>query len=198
MANVSAIHSVGESIATYLGRSYPEPLRTDYPCEFSLLSSGELIDTTDYGGSELSKLSVFLYRVTMNEHLRNTRKSSGALESNVPLALDLHYLITVWATSAAAEHTILAWTMRQLFLNPILDMAFLSSEGGWNAGDVVQLFPAELSNEDVMRIWDALEPPYRLSVSYVARVVRIDADRADVAEPVIATRFSYGNRMEAL
>jgi hypothetical protein len=97
----------------------------------------------------------------MNEHLRNTRKSSSALESNVPLALDLHYLITVWATSAAAEHTILAWTMRQLFLNPILDMAFLSSEGGWNAGDVVQLFPAELSNEDVMRIWDALEPPYR-------------------------------------
>ncbi|WP_088889343.1 DUF4255 domain-containing protein [Leptolyngbya ohadii] len=198
MANVSAIYSVGESIATYLSRSYPEPLRTQYPCEFSLLSSGELIDTSDYGGTDLSKLSLFLYRVTMNEHLRNTRKSSGVLDSNVPLALDLHYLLTVWASSAAAEHTILAWTMRQIFLNPILDMAFLSAEGGWNAGNVVQLFPAELSNEDVMRIWDALEPPYHLSVSYVARVVRIDADRQDAAEPVIATRFSYRDGTGAL
>lgn len=198
MANVLAVHSVGESIATYLSRSYPEPLRTDYPCEFSLLSSGELIDTSDYGGTELSKLSLVLYRVTMNEHLRNAPRSGSSLGANVPLALDLHYLLTVWASSAAAEHTILAWTMRQLFLNPILDMAFLSAEGGWNAGDVVQLFPAELSNEDIMRIWDALEPPYRLSVSYVARVVRIDADRATDAAPVIATRFSYGDRTEAL
>jgi hypothetical protein len=39
-----------------------------------------------------------------------------------------------------------------------------------------------------MRIWDALEPSYRLSVSYIARVVRIDGD-ASRGLPVVATRY---------
>jgi len=44
-----------------------------------------------------------------------------------------------------------------------------------------------------MRIWDALTPSYRLSVSYVARLVRIDPDSDDAQfRPVVAARFAYG------
>ena len=42
-----------------------------------------------------------------------------------------------------------------------------------------------------MRIWDALEPPYHLSVSYIARVVRIDLDAFESLQVVVANRFSY-------
>jgi hypothetical protein len=44
MANVFAIHSVGNSIATYLRNSYPRVLAgLDMPdCAFDLVSSGEL------------------------------------------------------------------------------------------------------------------------------------------------------------
>ena len=45
MATTAAVHSVGHSLVTYLKNAYPEPLRTEYPCEFRLLSSGELDDT---------------------------------------------------------------------------------------------------------------------------------------------------------
>jgi hypothetical protein len=185
MANLLAVHSVGQSLITYLRNSYPEPLQAQHPCTFSLLSSGELTRTEDLP----TALSLFLYRVTLNEHLRNAARTNGYLNGQAPLSLDLHYLLTVWADSALAEHAILTWAMYELHRRPVLDRSSLSPEAEWASDDVIHVVPAELSNEDVMRIWDALEPPYRLSVSYVARVVRVDPDRAGEGRPVVATRF---------
>jgi hypothetical protein len=193
MANIFAIHSVGASLVTYLRNSYPNSLRGPFPCQFSLFSSGDLVEVGDIP----TTLSLFLYRVTMNEHLRNAGRINGSQDENVPLALDLHYLMTVWASSAEAEHSILAWAMRQLYHHSVLDISSLSAEAEWNAGDVVQIIPAELSNEDIMRIWDALNPPYRLSVSYMARVVRINPETEIDSKPVVASRFSMTDR-EAL
>lgn len=189
MANVFAIHSVGNSLVTYLGSSYPEPLRTNIPCEFRLLSSGELLASGDLPAT--TTLSLYLYRVTINEHLRNATRANGLNDTSVPLSVDLHYLMTVWADGAEAEHTILAWAMRELYSHPVLDSSALSGEALWTAGDFIQVVPSDLGTEDVTRIWNALDPPYRLSVSYVARVVRIDADIGEEARPVAATRFSY-------
>jgi hypothetical protein len=39
-----------------------------------------------------------------------------------------------------------------------------------------------------MRIWDTLEPDYRLSLSYIARVVRIDPAEVREERQVVATR----------
>ncbi len=49
----------------------------------------------------------------------------------------------------------------------------------------------------MMRIWDALDPAYRLSVPYVARVVRLDPDAFVDASPVVAARFGYGTASPA-
>jgi hypothetical protein len=91
----------------------------------------------------------------------------------------------------------MAWAMRQLYQHPILDASALSPEAGWAPDEVVQIIPSELSTEDMMRIWDALEPPYRLSVSYIARRVRLDPDRLLDAAPVVATRFVHGTAVPA-
>ena len=56
---------------------------------------------------------------------------------------------------------------------------------------MIQIIPAELSNEDLMRIWDALTPSYRLSISYIARSVRIEPDVLQENKPVVATRYDY-------
>jgi hypothetical protein len=107
--------------------------------------------------------------------------------------LDLHFLMTAWAGNPLDEQVAMAWAMRQLFLYPQLDVSALSPDGGWARSDVVQIMPAELDNEDMMRIWDALDPAYRLSVSYVARVVNVDPD-TDTAEyaPAVARRLTVG------
>lgn len=187
MANINAIHSVGSSLLTYLRNAYPEPLRTDHPCEFRLLSSGELVDTSEFG----TTVSLYLYRVIINEHVRNRPPSRNPPEGPLPLTVDLHMLLTVWADSAVAEQTICAWVMHQLHQRPIMDSSSLSTDGGWQRDDVVHIIPAELSNEDLMRIWDALTPTYRLSVSYIARVVRIDPLQVETGRRVVATRDAY-------
>jgi len=188
MANVFAIHSIGASLVTYLKNAYPASLKTDHPCDFQLVSSGQLAGMKD----DLDGvLSLFLYRVTANEHLRNARRGNDPQDVALPLSLDLHYLLSAWFLSALSEQTVLAWTMQQLHMRSVLDVSSLSPDAGWTAGDVVHMIPAELSNEDVMRIWDAVEPSYRLSVSYIARVVRIDATPLRPAPPVVATRLSF-------
>lgn len=192
MANVFAIHSVGESLRTYLDTAYPRALRQAHPCTFRLLSGGTLA-----GHEEMDNtLSLYLYRVTMNEHLRNTKRALEPDQEETPLSVDLHYLLTVWAKSALAEHLILAWTMRQLQQHPVFDGSSLSPEAEWGSGEFIQVIPAELSTENLMRIWDALEPPYRLSVSYIARVVRIDTDPSLAGSPVVAKRFVVSDRVE--
>lgn len=187
MSNVFAIHSFGESLRTYLQNSYPPDLRAAVPCEFRLVSSADLTDTSELDGV----LTLYLYRITMNEHFRGARRPVDAAHENVPLSIDLHYLVTPWAKGAFNEHTILAWTMRQLQQHPVLDQSSLSPEAAWRPGEYIQVIPAELSTEDIMRVWDALEPAYRLSVSYIARVLRIDTDAEPDALPVAATRFVY-------
>lgn len=192
MANVFAIHSVGESLRTYLDNSYPTALRQAHPCAFRLLSSGELAGHEDLD----NVLSLYLFRVTINEHLRNAKRVVDPNQEETPLSVDLHYLLTVWAKSALAEHLILAWAMRQLQQHPVLDRSSLSPEAGWGAGEFIQVIPAELSNEDIMRIWDALDPSYRLSVSYIARVVRIDTDPSLAGLPTVATRLQFTDTVE--
>ena len=187
MANQSAIHAVGNQLIRYLHDTYPESLSGDgFSCDFRLFSSKELTDTDNLS----TTLSLFLYRMTVNEYLRNARPEQSLRNRVMPLSLDLHYLLTVWADSAQQEQTILAWAVRQLYLNPILDMSALASDA-WDAEDVVQVVPAELSHEDMMRVWDALEPSYRLSFPYVARAVRLDLDTAADSLPVVDTRLDF-------
>lgn len=114
------------------------------------------------------------------------------------LYLDLHYLLSYWdasAEGAEAEQKILIWTMRQLQSHPILDTSILSLSSaapGWDKTDSVQLVPADLSLQDILDIWDGLGPNYRLTISYVVRVVRVD--RAITPEmPVVATRLTLQN-----
>jgi|CXWL01.1.fsa_nt_gi hypothetical protein len=187
MANLHALHSVGASLVTNLRNTYPNDLRVAHPCEFRLFSSGEMGRTEERG----TTLSLYLYRVTMNEHLRNLRRVNESSDVEAPLSVDLHFLLTVWADNALAEQVILAWAMRQLHQRPVLDQSTLSPEGGWESGDIVHLIPAELSHEDLMRIWDALEPSYHLSLSYVARVVRIDPDPSPIGLPVVARNLVF-------
>jgi hypothetical protein len=191
MANVFAIHSVGNSIATFLQNTYPEALagRNLPQCAFAPISSGELAADTDPTDT---RLLLYLYRVTVNEHSRQTRAPSRPHATPVPLGLDLHFLLFPWAATAEDELVTFAWAMRQLHQFPLLDASSLSPEAGWSADEVVQIVPAELQVEEIMRVWDAIEKPYRLSTSYVARVVRLDPDSSVEARPVVATRFAHG------
>ena len=188
MADYTAIYSVGNSLANYLQNNYPPELKSAFPTNFQLVASGQIAaeDT-----SHMDKVvSIFLHRITTNENCRSVTRLQDSPNKQPALFLDLHYLVTYWGTDPQAEHTVLAWTMLQLQSSPILDNSILTPSSTWDSTESVQLIPADLSLEDILRIWDALGPKYRLSVSYIARIVRID--RGVVPEPpVLATRFTF-------
>ena len=72
MANIYSINSVGDSIVQFLRNAYPQELRDTHPCDFRTISSGEMADSTD---DFLTTVSLYLYRIIMNEHVRNTSTS---------------------------------------------------------------------------------------------------------------------------
>lgn len=194
MANIAAIRSVGSSLAEYLNNTYRAaafPSGINKPgCTFTVVSSGTM-QTQEEPSQQAVQVLLYLYRTNIDTHLRNSGRASTPDMRTVPLSVDLHFLFSFWSTSAESEHLALAWTMRQLHITPLLDGTILSTDANWDTDEIVHLIPSELSNEDTMRIWDALRPDYHLSLAYIARVVRIDPDVIDEAGPVIATRLRY-------
>lgn len=185
------MRAIGESIATFLTHAFgeePAPFRGDYPTTFLPLSTGEMAQQGFPSGDAFANnvVTLLLHRVTISEHLRQARPQ---LDRPAPLPVQLHYLLTVWAQTPAAEAVLLAWALRALHDHPILDASSLDTLGGFAADEVVHLIPDDISTEDMMRIWDALAPPYRLSFSYVARVVRLESARREAHRPVVVTRF---------
>jgi hypothetical protein len=197
VASFLAIHSIGESLVSYIRHAYqtlPSDLKDTLPQiqTLSLISSKEMGATPANTEPERPALTLYLYRVTMNEHLRNQPVPGSASDGPPPLALDLHYLLTAWGDNSRDEHRLLGWVMHLLHTHQTLSASDLNEDGGWEPGEMIQLIPAELSNEDLMRIWDALQRPYSLSVSYIARVVRIDVPPAGPSgRPVVAKRLTF-------
>lgn len=197
MAGLGAVHSVGESIVLHLGdalqlqrqieAALPASERVLPDCSFLQLSSAQLANAFSPNGNQIT---LYLYRIGVDKLLRTTADSrSPGVSRSRPLSLELHYLLTVWSSSAAIEQTMMAWTMRELHAAPSLDRGRLAPVSAWRPDETVQISPSELSHEDMMRIWDAVNPSYRLSTSYVARVVRVDNLVPATAGPVIAQRF---------
>jgi hypothetical protein len=191
VADYQAVFAVGDALAKYLTNNYDSTV-VGFPCTFKLVSSAEIAnqDTTHLDKT----VSLFLHRITTAEHYRNVTRIQDNPYDQPILYLDLHYLITYWdasAEGAEAEQKILVWTMQQLQSNPILDTSILSlstSAPGWDKTESIQLVPADLSLQDILDIWDGLGPKYRLTVGYVARVVRVDR-AVTPGMPVVATRF---------
>ena len=146
MTNPRAIHAVGASLVSYLNKAFEISGKdmTGVPaCKVRLLASSDFTKIVDV--LELPALTLYLFRITMNEHARNVRRPVGSPIEDVPLAVDLHYLLTAWADSAEEEQTTLAWAMRELYLHPVLDASALTKDAGWDPGDVIQIVPSELS-----------------------------------------------------
>jgi Pvc16 N-terminal domain len=174
MANAFATFAVGQSLVNFLKSAHAAQQEITQPFDVRLISSGELAGSAE---PARNALTLFLYRITQSAEVRSSTIPGSRIGATPPLALELHYLLTAWADDALMEQTVLTWAMRELQLHPVFDSSALSSQAKWAASDTVQIVPAELSDDDMLRIWSSLSPKYRLSVAYIARVVRIDTVR---------------------
>lgn len=124
------------------------------------------------GNSVNSSINIYLYQVLENAYTKNQpwrAQLNGDLRYP-PLALNLHYLLTPYATDQVSAHHVLNDAMRILH-----DSATIT---GGQLPESLRLVVERLSIallplplEDLTRIWSALQSAFRLSVAYQVRVV---------------------------
>jgi hypothetical protein len=143
-----------------------------------------------------NRLSLWMYQITENEFLKNQpgqRADNGHNSMpETPLALNLYYLITPFAPSGEADHLLLGLTMQTLYDNAIVHLRRPAD----NIAEELRIIFCRLSLEELTRIWEALREPYRLSVCYQVRVMRIDSRRAAEKARVVDVLSDYGDLPE--
>ncbi|MFP5405169.1 MAG: DUF4255 domain-containing protein [Gammaproteobacteria bacterium] len=160
-------------------------------------------------GGEASQINLFLYLVTPNPGWRNeglpSRDGSGRLRlANAPLALDLHYLLSVYSGGDLHAEILLGYAM-QLFhempvltrdairtsLNPSPDVGStlppalraLVDAGLEDQVEMIKLTPQYLNTEEMSKLWTAMQTHFRPTAAYTASVVLIEA-RQPVRSPL--------------
>jgi hypothetical protein len=131
-------------------------------------------------------ITVFLYRITLNPEMRNGPRRvlpDGRLTRPF-LPVDLHFMITAWARETRGELAIAGRILQVLYDRAELGPADLQGNS-WDSDDTVQLVLESLPIEDHYRIWDTADVPYRLSLTYMARVIGIAPSEAYRFAPVL-------------
>jgi Pvc16 N-terminal domain len=136
------------------------------------------------------RLSLWLYHLSEDEHVKNTptvRRSDGSFQMT-PLALDLYYLLTPFAASGEADHLLLGKAM-QTFHDTGIARIVDTTVRDVNEELRITLFRRSL--DEISQVWQALREPYRLSVCYQVKVTHIDSNRVDRSIPVVSVSGSW-------
>lgn len=187
MAEFTALSSAGKSIArlvdAYFGDAHPLGTTT---------ATAKLVTTADFkdgSGVPSRGISLFPYKVDVNAPTRAAWSAVGSHDGRAHLALDLHFLLTAWADNAEDELTLIGCAMQCLETMPILSGPLLDKGGGWAPNEALQVTLGEITTEEVMRTFDSLPTDYKLSIPYIARVLRLDGLQA-VELPTVTTAVS--------
>jgi hypothetical protein len=192
MATRSAIAATTEAIIRLLRSSY-DPAQFSAPLDFKVYVESDFLTPMDEG------VSLLLYRIFPDG---THRTPPGRIDSNgqrgpTKLPLELHFLLTAWATTASQQHEIAGWMMRTLEDNAVLTPSLLNAykPDVFYPEETVEIVLAQLSTEDLFAIWDVIiRHVYQLSVPYVARVVRIESTLTLPSGPPVQKRtMQYQN-----
>lgn len=126
------------------------------------------------GETDFKKLNLFLYQVLENQFAKNQPwlSPSSTVEEYPPLALDLYYMLTPYARDTMSAHQVLNHAMALLHDNAIVAGAQLAGTLA-TAVEQLAIVMCPVTLEELTRIWNALQSPYRLSVCYQVRIALI-------------------------
>ncbi|HEY9206915.1 MAG TPA: DUF4255 domain-containing protein [Candidatus Methanoperedens sp.] len=163
----TAIADVGDALITLLRDNMGIPRAT-----IVLISPGEIEANNDV------RLSLFLYQVRENAHLRN--QDMVQVDSThfrpPPLPLELYYMLTAHPSTgipdrtdrAIEEHGILGRAMQILYDNTLLTIS----------GYELRITLNSMSLDDMTKIWTTFQGrSYRPSACYLVTPVYIDSTR---------------------
>jgi len=135
-------------------------------------------------------VSLWMYRMMRDaDRLNQPNTRLNARQSRFPaLPLRLHYLVTPFVSvgnpnSAELEQQVLGKVMQTFHDHPRFRGADLQGDLSGSTQEF-QVALETLALEDLARVWNALNQPYQLSVSYEVAIVNIDSEIVDDVTPV--------------
>lgn len=137
-------------------------------------------------------VSIWLYRLARDEQRLNQppRRSPPDFLSHVPLPMRLHYLVTPMMRGAAGDpapetdQQLLGLILRIFHDQPLIAGADLAGAlAGTDAEIAVRFESADI--EEIARIWDTLDEPYRTSLCYEVGLVEVASEKPDETGPVV-------------
>lgn len=174
MADFRAFMAASEGVINLLRSNYrPDDFNNEL--EFRVFTSRDFTNNTITNG-----VSLFPYRIFVNGVHRSPPGRIGADGTAVQhkLPVEMHCLVTVWAQDASLQNAVAGWVMRILEDSPTLPAGVLNSAVAdvFHSDETVNISCAELTTEDLFRIWDVLGVNvYQLSIPYVIRIIEIDS-----------------------
>ena len=142
--------------------------------------------------SNTPRLSVFLYQVAENPHLRNNEREYTVGTNNQmaypPVTLDLYYLITPYAQNRETELIILERLIQLFYDQAGLEGPVLQGNLAATGNNKLRIVPHNLALEELHRLWEGFpNKPFKLSLSYLVTPVKIPSGRVETV-PTVAKR----------
>jgi hypothetical protein len=137
-------------------------------------------------------LSMWLYRLVRDEQTLNRppRRVSATLARRQPLPVRAHYLMTPIVTGSAnipapeAEQLIIGRVLQTFHDEPLISGPDLA--GSYQGSSVELAVRLEtLGLDETSRIWEGLERPYQLSISYEVAIVVIGSALQPIDAPPV-------------
>jgi hypothetical protein len=204
-------HLVIGEVSEFLRKTLWLGIKED-PVTSQLVATEQEISLTNPGQTVtgVRKLSLWLYQVLPNEHLRNpsyVRRTNpkDAQDDDAqfypPLYLNLLYLLTpsIQADNGGASDPIADQRLLGRAMQIFNDQSILRMDSKQNPGsaDELHLSLASRTIEELAEVWEAMKQPYRLSVCYEVRTVRIDSARRVQAGRLTERSSEFGPLVEA-
>jgi len=204
MSNALAISGVTAVLEYYLNAAY-NPGSVLPSVLVSALAPDVVQSTLNNGSGAELQVNLFLHQVTPNPGLRNIGWPSVAADgstplTNPPLALDLHYLLTAYASEDFLAEALLGYAVLLLHENPVLLRAqirtaltpanlpatnplspFLGSSGLADQIEMMKVTSATLGREEMAWLWTALKADYRPTFPFQVSVVLIEPQNSVVS-----------------
>ena len=191
MGDYRAIADIGDTLIGLLRDNMSDLIA---PASVVLLSPADVDDQN-------TRLTLFLYSVMENPHLRNqeVQNLSSTQLRYPPLSLDLHYLLTTYSSNlipdrterTMEEHRILGRAMRIFYDHAILSGTILQ---GSLAGtdEELRIIANPLSLDDLNKLWSVFpNRSYRPSTGYLVTPVRIESEHVLSTQRVVSKELNH-------
>jgi hypothetical protein len=158
-------------------------------------------DRIPTGTEERPQLNLHLYRLTPNSSWRRNDlfASQERQQQKLPLALNLHYLLTAYGERDFQAEILLGYAIQCLHETSVLTQetirsALVSISSGGKVApsalsastladqlEQIKISPEFLSMEEMSKLWSSLQTRSRLSITYQVSVVLIEDRRGNAA-----------------